>query len=135
MEDYGRRGLLRGVIVAHNTLYGNDAGPLTVTRDGSVDAAVVNNALQGKGTVAVVIPAAAGLRLEGNVNCSRAACFVNPETDDFSPLPGGPLIGAGVNRSEPWFPAFDFFGTRRRTPPSAGAVENYGRPLRVGPKY
>jgi hypothetical protein len=135
IEDYGRRRLLRGVIVAHNTLYGNDAGPLTLTRDGSVDAAVVNNALQGKGTVAMVIPSVAGLRLEGNVNCSRAACFVNPETDDFSPLPGGPLIGAGVNRSEPWFPAFDFFGTRRRDPPSAGAVENHGRPLRVGPKY
>jgi hypothetical protein len=135
LENYGRRGLLRGVIVAHNTLYGNDTAPITVTRDGSVDAAVVKNALHGKGTVAMGIAPVAGLRLEGNVNCSRATCFVDPETHDFSPLPGGPLIGAGVTRSEPWSPLFDFFGTRRRNPPTTGAVEIHGRPVRVAPKF
>ena len=135
LEDYGRRGLLRGVIVVHNTLYGNDNGHFMVARDGGVDATVVNNALHGKGTGAIAVPSVPGLRLGGNVNCSRVACFVNPGDRDFSPLPGGPLIGAGVVPSEPWFPSFDFFGVRRMYPPSAGAVEIHGRPVRIGPKF
>ena len=134
LEDYGRRGLLRGVIVAHNTLYGNEIGPLTVTSNGGVDAAVVNNALHAKAVGALVALSGAGLRMRGNVNCSSAPCFTSPEARDFSPLPGGPLVGAGITRGEPWAPALDFFGVRRRDPPSAGAVEPGGPPLRAGPK-
>ena len=134
LEDYGRRGLLRGIIVAHNTLYGNEVGPVTVTSNGGVDAAVVNNALHAKAVGALVALSGAGLRMRGNVNCSSAPCFTSPEARDFSPLPGGPLVGSGVTRGEPWSPALDFFGVRRRDPPSAGAVEPGGPPLRAGPK-
>ena len=135
LEDYGRRGLLRGVVVAHNTLYGNEGAPLAVTSNGTVDAAVVNNALHARAVGAMVALAGAGLRMRGNVNCSSVPCFTNPEAHDFSPLPGGPLLGAGVSRGDVWVPAIDFFGVRRRDPPSAGAVETRGPPLRAGPKF
>jgi hypothetical protein len=135
LEDYGRRGLLRGVVVAHNTLYGNEGGPLATPSNGTVDAAVVNNALHAKAVGAIAALAGAGLRMRGNVNCSSAPCFTSPDSYDFSPIPGGPLVGAGVTRGESWAPSLDFFGTRRRDPPSSGAVETSAPPLRVGPKF
>lgn len=134
LEDYGRRRLLRGVVVAHNTLYRNEQGAVAVSRNGLLDVAVVNNAVQAKpGGVALPEPQA-GLRLTGNVACGPMACFVDGENRDFSPAPGGPLAGVGAVRVEPWVPALDYFGRPRAVPPTVGAVERLGGPLRLTPR-
>ncbi|MGH7536730.1 MAG: right-handed parallel beta-helix repeat-containing protein, partial [Gemmatimonadales bacterium] len=45
LEDYGRRGLLRGIVVAHNTVYGNLLGGIGVPGSDRIrDAIIVNNA-------------------------------------------------------------------------------------------
>jgi cytoskeletal protein CcmA (bactofilin family) len=134
LEDYGRRRLLRGVVVAHNTLYRNEQAAVAVARNGLLDVAVVNNAVQAKpGGVALPEPQT-GLRLTGNVVCGPVACFVDGENQDFSPAPGGPLAGVGAVRVEPWVPARDYFGIPRAVPPTVGAVERLGGPLRLTPR-
>lgn len=133
LEDYARRGLLRGVVVAHNTLYRNEGGAVAVSRNGVLDAAVLNNAVQAKpGGVPLPEPQP-GLRLIGNVDCGPLACFVDGEGRDFSPAPGGPLVAAGAVRVEPWVPALDYFGIPRSVPPTVGAVERLGGPIRLTP--
>jgi cytoskeletal protein CcmA (bactofilin family) len=134
LEDYGRRGLLRGVVVAHNTLYRNGGGAVVAARNGLLDVAVVNNAVQAKpGGVPLPEPQP-GLRLTGNVDCGPLACFVDGESLDFSPAPGGPLAAVGTVRVEPWVPALDYFGAPRSLPPTVGAVERLGGPLRLAPR-
>ena len=134
LEDYGRRRLLRGVVVAHNTLYRNEAGAVVVARNGLVDVALVNHAVQAKPGGVPLPEAQPGLRLIGNVDCGPLACFVDGEGRDFSPAPGGPLAAAGAVRVEPWVPALDYFGTPRSLPPTVGAVERLGGPVRLAPQ-
>lgn len=86
LEDYGRRGLLRGVVVAHNTLYGNGQGGITTSERGSQDVVIVNNAVQSRPGVSAVPLARPGLRVAGNVTCPpTGACFRDPDGRDFSP--------------------------------------------------
>jgi hypothetical protein len=130
LEDYKRRGLLRRVVVVHNTVV---AGEILVPANGPLDAMLVNNAVQGRGSMPALPPRRAGLELAGNVDCTGLACFANVSSRDFSPGSGSPLVGAGLERQEPWFPAADFFGTRRPERPSAGAVERAAGPVPLGP--
>jgi hypothetical protein len=132
LEDYKRRGLLRGVVLVHNTVFGN-AGGIVVPSSGPLDALVINNAAQARPGTPVLPPARAGLVLRGNADCTGAPCFADPEARDFSPAAGSPLVGAGVGRAESWFPAADFFGARRSAPPSAGAVERSAGPVPLSP--
>jgi hypothetical protein len=132
LEDYRKRGLLRGVVVVHNTVVGNGGG-IGVLSNGALDALVINNAVQVRAGTPVLPPARAGLELAGNVDCTGAVCFANPDARDFSPAPGSPLVGSGVERQTPWFPAADFFGVRRSARPSAGAVERAAGPVLLAP--
>jgi hypothetical protein len=134
LEDYGRRHLLRGVVVAHNTLYRNELGGITVTRNGALNALLVNNAVQPRpGSPALPEPSP-GLRGDGNVDCGVLNCFVDGEGRDFSPAPGGPLATTGAVRLGSWVPAMDFFGAPRAVPPSVGAVERLEGPIPLAPK-
>jgi hypothetical protein len=132
LEDYRKRGLLRGVVVVHNTVVGNGGG-IGVPSSGPLDALVINNAVQVRAGAPVLPPARPGVELAGNVDCTGAACFANPDARDFSPAPGSPLAGPGVERQTPWFPAADFFGARRSARPSAGAVERAAGAVLLGP--
>ena len=133
LEDYKRRGLLRGVILVHNSVFGN-AGGIVVPSSGPLEALAINNALEARpGTPVLPLPPRAGLVLRGNADCTGAPCFADPEARDFSPAAGSPLVGAGVERSDSWFPIVDFFGARRSSPPSAGAVERPGGPVLLAP--
>ncbi len=134
LEDYGRRRLLRGVVVAHNTLYRNEQGAVAVARNGLLDVAVVNNAVQVKAGAVSLPEAQPGLRLAGNVDCGSLACFVDGENRNFSPAPGGPLAAAGAVRVEAWVPALDYFGIPRAVPPTVGAVERLGGAVRLMPR-
>ena len=134
IEDYGRRGLLRGVVVAHNTVYRNGVAGIMVPPTGLVDVTLVNNPAQGKPGAPALPEPQAGLRLLGNVDCSGLACFVDGENRDFSPMPGGPLSTSAAVPVGPWVPTQDFFGAPRGTPPTVGAVEHVQGPVRLAPR-
>ena len=134
VEDYGRRGLLRGVILAHNTLYRNGVGGVMAPPTGLVDVTVINNAAQAKPGGTAFPEPQTGLRLIGNVDCRALACFVDAERQDFSPMPGGPLSSSAAVRVEPWVPALDYFGAPRAVPPVVGAVEHPQGPIPLAPR-
>lgn len=129
LEDYGRRGLLRGVIVVHNTAYGNPGGGIAVPDHGLREAVVVNNAAHAPvGAEPLPLPSGT-VRAAGNVNCAMTLCFENPQGYDFSPAPGSPLPHGGIAAVEAWMPTVDLFGAPRRGVPTAGAIEGPNGPL------
>jgi parallel beta helix pectate lyase-like protein len=133
LEDYKKRGLLRAIAVANNTVYGNRAGGITAPEAGISGITIVNNAVHtNSGTQAY--PPETGLRPAGNVDCTANPCFANPERQDFSPSPGSLLKGAGVSWPDMWMPREDLFGVRRGVPPTAGAIERPSRPLSLAPQ-
>ena len=134
IEDYGRRGLLRGVVVAHNTVYRNGVAGVMVPPAGLVDVTLINNAAQAKPGGAAFPEPQAGLRVLGNVDCRGLPCFVDGESRDFSPMPGGPLSTSAAVPVGPWVPTLDFFGASRGMPPTVGAVEHVQGPVRLAPR-
>lgn len=134
LEDYARRGLLRGIVIVHNTAYGNTRGGIGLPARGVLDAVIVNNAAHAP-FGAEPFPSIGGhVRLAGNVSCVAVLCFMNPLAYDFSPGPGSPLAQAGVTTVEAWMPADDLSGARRGIPPTAGAVEHATGPLPIHPQ-
>ena len=128
LEDYHRRGLLRGVVIAHNTIYGNAKGGVLVPAQGLLDVKLVNNAVHARaGTQPFPIDRPGVLTL-GNVDCSTLPCFLDPDQRNFSPL----TIHAGSLAAEPWIPADDYFGRQRAIPPTAGAIEALARAILPG---
>jgi hypothetical protein len=135
IEDYRKRGLVRGLVVAHNTLVGNGTAAIVIPENGTLEATIAANAVVARaGAPAPVLPPArAGLTFLGNVDCTGLACFIKPELWDFSPAPGSPLAGAGgVQDAAPWSPRDDFFGGRRGASATVGAVERAAGPLLFG---
>jgi hypothetical protein len=132
LENYGRRGLLRGIVVVHNTLYANQLGGIAVPADGPLEATLHNNAVHARAGTPALPPARAGLRMTGNVDCSWAPCFANAEALDFSPFSGSILAGRGLDTVAPIVPKDDFFGARRGPLPTIGAVDQPNGPVRLG---
>jgi hypothetical protein len=133
LEDYGRRGLLRGIAVAHNTVYTRTArGIVAPDAVRLSDVWVVNNAVHGRPGGPAFPGTSDGLLSAGNVNCTVAVCFRDPEVRDFSPRPGSPLIGAAVSHSGPWMPRDDFTGAPRGLLPSVGAFDGAAPPIPDG---
>jgi len=134
VQDYKNRGLVRGIIIVGNTGYNNRLGGVTVPETPVSGVIIVNNAADA-GTAPKAYPGPqAGLRVAGNVDCSMTLCFANPTQYDFSPNAASFLRGAGVPWSEPWMPREDYFGVRRATPPTVGAIEKPARPLALTPQ-
>jgi hypothetical protein len=136
IEDYKKRGLLREVFVANNTIYKNRAGGITVPEAGIgiSEVTIINNAVHAGGGTRAYPALRPGLRLAGNVDCTAIPCFVNPEERDFSPRAGSRLRGAGISSRDGWTPSEDFFGVRRGIPPTAGAIERPSRPILLTPQ-
>lgn len=134
LEDYGRRGLLRRSVVAHNTIYGNQQSGISVPDQGPVEALIINNAVHARAGTLALPATRSGLRLSGNVDCSLPLCFANPDGLDFSPFPGSLLVGIRRSQAGESPSIDDFFGTRRRMPPVTGAIEGPSGPLRLGIK-
>ena len=120
LENYGGRGLLRGIVVSHNTVWGAVTGGITHTGGGPVQARVAYNASHTVTGPAFPRPNPGILTL-GNVDCRLFTCFMDPLTLNFAPRPGSPLIGRAP--LGPGTPETDFFGTRRPPVAAAGAVE------------
>ena len=133
LEDYKKRGLLRAVTVVGNTTYGNRLGGVTVPESGFSGIIIVNNAADA-GTAKAYPGPQKGLRLAGNIDCSAMFCFANPAQYDLSPNAASLLRGAGVPWSEEWMPREDYFGVRRASPPTVGAIEKPARPLNLTPQ-
>jgi Right handed beta helix region len=130
LQDYARRGLLRGIVIVHNTVHGNPAGGIMVPLAGLVQATIVNNAVHTRvGTPAVPVGRAGVLSL-GNATCTLVPCFVDPQDRDFSPLAARP----GLTLGQSWMPSDDYFGRPRRVPPTVGAIEQPGGPIPLGLK-
>jgi hypothetical protein len=134
LENYGRRGLLRRIVVAHNTVFGNRQSGISVPDQGPVEALIINNAVHARAGTPTLPVTRSGLRLAGNVDCSLALCFANAEGLDFSPFPGSLLFGMAASPPSESSPVDDFSGFRRRMPPAIGAVEAPSGPIRPGIK-
>jgi hypothetical protein len=131
--DYRNRGLLRTILVANNTVYGNRAGGITAPETGLSAVTIVNNAAGANAGTRPYPSQQAGVRVVGNVDCVDVPCFANPERRDFSPGVGSRLKGAGVSVKEAWMPREDFFAVHRGHPLSAGAIERPSGPLVLVP--
>jgi len=133
LQDYGKRGLLRGVIVSHNTLYRN-GGRGIVLPDQVLDAIVANNAVVSRDGTGALPVGPAGVVLRGNVDCTFGGCFVRPDAGDFSPVSGSALGAGGPRESGSWVPREDFSGAPRGAHPIAGALERGAAPVPAGTK-
>jgi hypothetical protein len=130
LEDYQRRGLLRGIVLVHNTIYGNAKGGILVPGQGVAEVIVANNAVQPLPGTSAFPTGRPGVLSVGNVDCASLRCFVDPDQQDFSPLG----IHPGSLAADPWIPPNDYFGRRRDLPPMVGAIEALGSPIRFGIK-
>lgn len=132
LEDYAGRGLLQGITVAHNTVYGNRRAGVSVSPSRArLDVRLINNAVHAP-TGAPALPSpVTGVVMEGNVDCSHVGCFAAAESLDFSPLPGSRLAGAAHPVDGAGKPQDDFFGRPRPVPATVGAVESPGGPIRL----
>jgi hypothetical protein len=129
LEDYGHRALLRGIVVAHNTLYGNAGGGIVAPADGPLEARVVNNAVHAPAGSPLFPFGRVGVLALGNADCAVLRCFVDPLAGDFS------LIAPrwGVTLGEGWVTHDDYARRPRGAPPLAGALEGPAAPA-GGPK-
>jgi hypothetical protein len=135
LEDYGRRGLLRGILIANNTVYGNSQGGITAPPDSSVSAIqILNNAVHTPPGTPAYPTTRKGLLSLGNMDCGLIQCFRDPTGGDFSPAAASPLIGAGVSRPRELIPGEDFSGSPRGPSPSVGAIERPSGPIPQGLK-
>jgi hypothetical protein len=134
LEDYGGRGLLRSIVVAHNTVYKNTGAGILIP-DGRPlrDIVVRSNAVQARAGTAALPAPRPEIDLMGNVDCTWAPCFVDPDRLDFSPLMGSLLSVPGSMRPGPWLPVDDLFGVPRGPLPTVGAVERRAKPIRLTP--
>ena len=123
LEDYGGRGLLRGIVVTHNTVWGNIAGALVIASNGRVDARLLHNAVQHPKGPALPDPRPGVISL-GNVDCSAALCFKSAPQLDFTPVIGSLLEHRALR--DRWSPEQDYFGNARPLAAAVGAVEAPG---------
>lgn len=133
IEDYKKRGLTRAIVIVNNTVYMNGLGGIMTPESGVLEVTVANNAAHTRTGTRALPESRSGVRLAGNVDCSVARCFANPNGMDFSPSPGSLLVGAGIIGLGDWLPREDFFGTRRGARPTVGAIEKPSGPIRTDP--
>jgi hypothetical protein len=131
ITDYGRRGLLRQVSVVHNSILQRHRSGIALARDRVHDVTVAFNAVRvADGGPALPAPRA-GLRLAGNVDCSRSDCFRDPDRWDFSPshqLAVDVAAAASVDLAPD-----DFFGVARGDRRAAGAIDRPAEALLLDP--
>jgi hypothetical protein len=133
LQDYGQRGLLRRIVIAHNTIYGNLVGGITIEGHDTRETTLLNNAIQSPGGAPALPAARPGVWMAGNVDCTYRACFMQPDGFDFSPFPGSALVGPGAPVLSEAPPRDDLFRMRRGTPPTVGAIERPSGPIPLEP--
>ena len=134
LQEYQGRGLLRSIAVVHNSIYRNVVAGIALPDGGQLrDVTIVNNAVHARGGTRALPGPRPEIELAGNVDCTWAPCFVDPEGMDFSPLLGSLLTTPGSMRAGGWVPVDDYAGHPRKMPPTVGALEGRTRPVRLTP--
>lgn len=130
LEDYNNRGLLRGIVLSHNTVWGNVGGGIVVVSKNRVDARLLHNAVHRSmgGALPEQRP---GLLSLGNVDCSAFPCFRSPAELDFTPVAGSILEHRALWTIDQWTPERDYFGNARPAASAVGAVESPGGVVNV----
>lgn len=127
-QDYGGRGLQRGVWIVHNTILANQDSGINVQGwlAGAGNVLAYNAVLPVPGTPALRPMAPAGT-VVGNAVCT-SACFENVSVApyDLWPRIGGGLVGAAGGGGEAWRPRDDFLGVPRGEEADIGAFERSG---------
>lgn len=125
LQDYGKRGLLKGLLVTHNTTYNNAQAGILLEASGSLEAVISYNAISAESKMPTQPAEGGGLKVFGNQACT-SNCFLNPEKGDFTPAKNSPLVGSERRVDVVTDPVDDFFGRRRSRSPAVGAVEPPG---------
>jgi hypothetical protein len=134
LQDYGKRGLLRDIIVSHNTMYDNERGGLVVSTTDRVEAEIVFNAIASIPGKVALPGAREGLRMRDNRDCSDVPCFVDAKDRNFTPLMKSPLLAVQQSEENRDIPKDDFFGRSRGLNRAVGAVEPPGAAVVLGLK-
>jgi len=74
LEDYGERGLLRGVEVLGNTVYGNRGGGIVVRAVRRIEATVAGNVVHARRGTRALPSGESGATVAENVDCSGGDC-------------------------------------------------------------
>jgi hypothetical protein len=131
LQDYGKRGLLRDIIVSHNTMYDNG---LTVSTPDRVEAEILLNAISGAPGKVALPGAREGLRMRDNRDCTDVPCFVDAKDRNFTPLVKSLLVAVQQSAENRDIPKDDFFGRFRGLNRAVGAVEPPGAAVVLGVK-
>jgi Right handed beta helix region len=123
LEDYGKRGLLRRIVLSNNTVYGGVEAGISVPATQMLDAKLLYNASHSLAGTALPGPRA-GIIALGNIDCRSAPCFADPLAMNFTPMAGSPLIGRALQGVD--VPREDFFGVARPPLAAVGAIESGG---------
>ena len=134
LEDYGRRGLLRKVVVTYNTVYDNGRGGILISSGGSIDAEISHNAVAGREGTLLFPVEREGLRLLENQDCRNTSCFVDPVNKDFTPVKDSKLFRTEESTNKKLAPVLDYFGRTRGDVPVTGAIEPPGGLIIMGIK-
>ena len=134
LEDYGKRGLLRKVVVTHNTIYNNGRGGIMTPSEGLVEAEISSNAIGVRDGTPLFLGHQKNVRAVGNQDCGNGDCFVDPENKDFTPLKKSQLFEIKKNQRRESSPVDDYFGRTRGGYPVVGAIEPPGGPIILGIK-
>jgi hypothetical protein len=134
LENYGRRGLLRKIVVTHNTVYKNGRGGILMPSEGSAEAEISRNAVGGSEGTPPFPSERKGLLMVGNQDCGNTGCFADPENRDFTPLKGSSLFEIGKDVGIGPSATDDYFGRVRGIYPVVGAIEGAGGAIELGIK-
>ena len=133
IEDYAGRGLLRGILIVHNTAYNNQNAGIVLRAEGNTEATIAYNAVASPKEAYAIAGKQVGIRVFSNADCSRVPCFVDPEQNNFSPLNGAPMSRRNGSTQTTQAPIDDYFGRRRPAVPVIGAIEPPGGSVRIEP--
>ncbi len=133
LQDYGKRGLLKSIMVTHNTTYDNAEAGMMVDGGGSIEATISYNVISPESGMPRYRAQSPGLKWLGNQSCTKS-CFVDPDRGDFTPSTSSALVASdrSVNLADDT--TDDFFGRRRSRFPAVGAVEPPGGVIQLAIK-
>jgi len=122
LQDYANRGLLRNIIVSHNTMHANERGGIFISGEKLINVEIINNAGVSGWSLPMFSSQSNLVHVAGNVDCTARKCFRDVEKRDFAPIPGSPLLTGGIQEKTS-ITTEDFFGDKRNPPSSVGAIE------------
>ena len=134
VQDYAGRGLLRDIAVAYNTTFKNSSGEFIVPSQVKLAGVLftLNAAAASVGMQAFPFRQS-GLTLRKNIDCTSSACFLDPSSLNFSPIPASLITGI-KNMAEGGLPADDYYSRNRSGRWTAGAVAFRAPSIRLGIK-